>query len=121
MPSRLTFSATKLKRDELLLRNLRPYNKPGVYTPVGSPGVNEYIRSDYSVIDSPDALIDSDPFADKLYTNNVFGPLGGYNKDISGLINTQQTLSNQGPYTQNTTIYRSITIIFSIVSKKTIH
>ena len=65
MPSRLTFSATKLKRDELLLRNLRPYNKPGVYTPVGSPGVNEYIRSDYSVIDSPDALIDSDPFADK--------------------------------------------------------
>ena len=60
MPSRLTFSATKLKRDELLLRNLRPYNKPGVYTPVGSPGVNEYIRSDYSVIDSPDALIDSE-------------------------------------------------------------
>ena len=43
MPSRLTFSATKLKRDELLLINLRPYNKPGVYTPVGSPGVDEYI------------------------------------------------------------------------------
>jgi hypothetical protein len=117
MPSRLTFSATKLKRDELLLRNLRPYNKPGVYTPVGSPGVNEYIRSDYSVIDSPDALIDSDPFADKLYTNNVFGPLGGYNKDISGLINTQQTLSNQGPYTQ-TPPYTEALQLYSVSFQK---
>ena len=117
MPSRLTFSATKLKRDELLLRNLRPYNKPGVYTPVGSPGVNEYIRSDYSVIDSPDALIDADPYADTLYTNNVFGPLGGYNKDISGLINTQQTLSNQGPYTQ-TPPYTEALQLYSVSFQK---
>ena len=98
MPSQLSFSATKLLRDKLLTRNLTPYNKPGVYTSTSSPASGEFIQSDYAVIDSPDALIDSDPFADKLYVNNVFGPLGGYNKDINGLINTQQITSNQGPY-----------------------
>jgi hypothetical protein len=98
MPSQLTFSATKLLRDKLLTRNLTPYNKPGVYTSTSAPASGEFIQSDYAVIDSPDALIDSDPFADKLYVNNVFGPSGGYNKDINGLINTQQITSNQGPY-----------------------
>ena len=98
MPSKLSFNETQFIRNSLLVRNLKPYTKPGVYTPVGAPGVVEYNRSDYSVIDSPDALIDADPYADKLYTNNIFGPLGGYNKNINGLINTQQSISNQGPY-----------------------
>ena len=98
MPSQLSFSATKLLRDKLLTRNLTPYNKPGVYTSTSAPASGEFIQNDYAVIDSPDALIDSDPFADKLYVNNVFGPSGGFNKDINGLINTQQVTSNQGPY-----------------------
>lgn len=98
MPIQLTFSGSKFWRDSLLGRNLKPYTKPGVYTPKGGPAQGEYVRSDYSVVDSPDALIDADPFADSLYTNNVFGPRGGYNKNINGLINTKQSTSNQGPY-----------------------
>ena len=74
MPSKLTFIETQFVRNSLLVRNLKPYAKPGVYTPKGVSGVDEYIRSDYSVIDSSDALIDADPYADKLYTNNIFGP-----------------------------------------------
>ena len=98
MPSPLSFSATQLLRNKLLVRNLTPYTKPGVYTPTSSPAPGDLVQNDYAVIDSPDALIDNDPFADLLYTNNTFGPNGGYNKDINGLINTQQATSNQGPY-----------------------
>ena len=98
MPSPLSFSATQLLRNKLLVRNLTPYTKPGVYTPTSSPAPGDLVQNDYSVINSPDALIDTDPFADVLYTNNVYGPNGGYNKDINGLINTQQVTSNQGPY-----------------------
>ena len=98
MPSPLSFSATQLLRNKLLVRNLTPYTKPGVYTPTSSPAPGDLVQNDYSVIDSPDVLIDSSPFSDILYTNNVFGPNGGYEKDINGLINTQQVTSNQGPY-----------------------
>lgn len=98
MPSPLSFSATQLLRNKLLVRNLTPYTKPGVYTPTSSPAPGDLVQNDYAVIDSPDALIDNDPFADILYTNNIFGPNGGYNKNINGLINTQQVTSNQGPY-----------------------
>jgi hypothetical protein len=98
MPSPLSFSATQLLRNKLLVRNLTPYTKPGVYTPTSSPAPGDLIQNDYSVINSPDVLIDADPFADILYTNNVYGPNGGYNKNINGLINTQQATSNQGPY-----------------------
>lgn len=98
MPSQLSFSATRFLRDKLLTRNLTPYNKPGVYTSTSTPSTGDLILSDYAVIDSPDVLIDSSPFSDKLYVNNVYGPSGGYNKDINGLINVQQTTSNVGPY-----------------------
>jgi hypothetical protein len=98
MPSQLSFSATQLLRNKLLVRNLKPYTKPGVYTSTSSPAPGDLVQNDYSVIDSPDGLIDNDPFADLLYTNNIFGPNGGYNKNINGLINTQQAISNQGPY-----------------------
>jgi hypothetical protein len=46
MPSKLTFIETQFVRNSLLVRNLKPYAKPGVYTPVGVSGVDEYIRSD---------------------------------------------------------------------------
>ena len=98
MPSQLSFSATKLLRDKLLLRNLTPYTKPGVYTPTSKPAQGDLIQSDTSVIDSPDVLIDNSPFSDKLYTLNEYGPLGGYDKNIDGLINTVSNLPNQGPY-----------------------
>jgi len=98
MPSYLTLAATEFDRRRNLLRNLRPYRKPGVYTPVGSPGINEYAISDYAVVNSPDNLIDNSPFSDILYPKNKFGPNGGYDKDINGLVNTFQTKSNVGPY-----------------------
>ena len=98
MPSQLSFSATKLLRDKLLLRNLTPYTKPGVYSPTSKPAQGDLVQSDVPVVNSPDNLIDDSPFSDKLYPLNEFGPLGGYDKDIGGLINTYPGVPNQGPY-----------------------
>ena len=86
MPSQLSFSATQLLRNKLLVRNLKPYTKPGVYTSTSSPAPGDLVQNDYSVIDSPDGLIDNDPFADLLYTNNIFGPntLLVYSKSANG-------------------------------------
>jgi hypothetical protein len=98
MPSQLTFAATKFLRDKLLLRNLKPYTKPGVFVPTSQPATGSLIQSDFNVIDSPDVLIDANPFVNVLGTKNEFGPDGGYTLDINGLINTAQNLSNQGPY-----------------------
>ena len=98
MPSSLSFLATKAIREKLLLRNLKPYSKPGVFAPQSQPATGELIQSDYNVIDSPDILIDSNPYANVLGVKNEFGPLGGYNLDINGLISTAQNTPNQGPY-----------------------
>jgi hypothetical protein len=98
MPSQLTFAATKYLRDKLLLRNLKPYTKPGVFTPQSQPASGSLLQNDYNVIDSPDVLIDNNPYVKVLGTKNEFNPDGGYNLDISGLISTAQNLSNQGPY-----------------------
>ena len=66
MPSSLSFSATQLLRNKLLVRNLTPYTKPGIYTPKSSPAPGDLVLNDYAVIDSPDNLIDNDPFANLL-------------------------------------------------------
>lgn len=100
MPSSLSFTATKLLRDKLLARNLTPYSVPGVYTPTNNqPATGPLIQSDYNVINSPDALISANPFANNLAKNNEFSPFGGFDLDIDGLINELQPVSpNQGPY-----------------------
>jgi len=98
MPSRLTFDATSAVRNSLLTRNLKPYYKPGAFGYSVSNRPSQYEPSQYSVIDSPDQLIDLDPFADGLYLTNEFGPEGGYNKDITGLISVSQNPTNRGPY-----------------------
>jgi len=99
MPSQLTFAATKLLRDKLLLRNLVPYNIPGAFTPSSSPALGPLVQNDFSVVDSPNSLIGANPFANNLYKNNEFGPEGGYELDIDGLINQlQPVLPNRGPY-----------------------
>ena len=98
MPSPLSFSATLLLRNKLLVRNLKPYTKPGAFSSSYTPAPGDLVQNDYSVIDSPDALIDSDPYADKLYVTNVYGPNGGFDKNINGLINTSSPTSNKGPY-----------------------
>ena len=98
MPSQLSFAATKYIREKLLLRNLKPYQKPGAFTTNSQPGTGSLVLNDFSVIDSPDGLIDNNPYVKVLGTRNEFNPEGGYNLDISGLISTSQSLSNQGPY-----------------------
>ena len=98
MPSNLSFAATKAIREKLLLRNLKPYSKPGIFSPQSQPATGELIQNDYNVIDSPDVLIDANPFVNVLGVKNEFGPNGGYSLDIAGLISTAQNTPNQGPY-----------------------
>jgi hypothetical protein len=98
MPSQLSFAATKYLREKLLLRNLKPYNKVGSFVTSSQPANGDLILNDYNVVDSPDMLIDNNPYVKVLGTRNEFNPDGGYNLDIAGLITTYQGLSNQGPY-----------------------
>ena len=97
MPSQLTFDATEFLRNKLIVRNLPPYQKDGVFTPPPPPNTYEYQQSDSVVIDSPDSYIDSGIFANALYPINQFGPEGGFNTD--GITLTiAQNASNDGPY-----------------------
>ena len=98
MPSNLTFAATSVLRNSLIGRNLKPYTKPGVFVYSVSNSTNQYEPNQYSVVNSPDNLIDQSPFSDGLYLANEYGPDGGYNKDISGLINVSRTQTNKGQY-----------------------
>jgi hypothetical protein len=97
MPSSLTFDSTSSFRNKLMTKNLKPYTVPGAYTPPVGDRNYETVLSDYSVIDSPDEFISEDPFADRLYPLNAYGPEGGFLKiiDAGGLANTK---SNLGPY-----------------------
>jgi outer membrane protein OmpA-like peptidoglycan-associated protein len=98
MPSSLDFSSTEAFRNRCLTKNLSPYTVPGVYAPPPVTNiVQEIVQTESSVINSPDNLIANDPFADSLYPLNVYGPDGGYDKNINigGLTNTR---SNAGPY-----------------------
>ena len=97
MPLKLTFATTKTFRDELISKNLKPYSVPGAYTPPVGDRVYDTVLSTYSVIDSPDDFIAKDPFADKLYPLNAYGPEGGFPKfvDAGGLAGTK---TNLGPY-----------------------
>jgi hypothetical protein len=95
MPSPLDLVNSEAFRKKLIVKNLVPYAKsPNRPTP---PTNYEYIQSDGSVIDSPDALIDEPSFANKLYPLNEWGAEGGYRQvpDPNGLLNT---ISNQGEY-----------------------
>ena len=57
MPSSLSFAATKAIREKLLLRNLKPYSKPGVFAPQSQPATGELLQNDYNVLDSPNVLM----------------------------------------------------------------
>jgi hypothetical protein len=79
----------------LTKRNLQPYSKsPSKFTP---PINFEYSQSDYSVIDSPDQLIDEPSLANKLFPLNQYGNEGGYRQapDPTGILNSK---SNEGEY-----------------------
>ena len=95
MGSPLDFVNSEGFRQKLIPRNLAPYAKsPSPATP---PINFEVIQSNYSVVDSPDYLIDTPYFANSSYPLNKWGAEGGYHQapDVSGNLNT---LSNQGEY-----------------------
>jgi|694.fasta_scaffold00445_25 hypothetical protein len=95
MGSPLDYINTEGFRKKLITRNLVPYAKSP--TKVTPPTTYEVIQSDFSVVDSPDGLIDTTFYADKQYPLNRWGNDGGYQlvPDISGNLNT---VSNKGEY-----------------------
>jgi hypothetical protein len=95
MASPLDFVNSEGFRKKLIVRNLTPYAKaPNRPT---QPINTEYVQSDTSVQDSPDQLIDTPSFANKLYPLNQYGNEGGYEQvpDPGVLLNTK---SNEGEY-----------------------
>jgi len=96
MGSPLDYISSEGFRKKLITRNLVPYAKSP--TKVTPPTTYEVIQSDYSVVDSPDNLIDTPIYANqKMYPLNRWGNDGGYQlvPDVSGNLNTT---SNQGEY-----------------------
>ena len=96
--SPLSFASSSSFRDKLIAKNLAPYNVPGVYIPPGGPIVFEPGITDLNVVNSDDNLIAKDPYADKLYPLNTYGPDGGFQKGISYNGPLSSKNSNQGPY-----------------------
>ena len=93
--SPLDFPSTETFRNRLMVRNLAPYAKsPNRATP---PINFEIIQSNYSVIDSPDDLIDQPTFANRLYPLNQYGADGGY-EQVRDPNTLQNTNSNEGEY-----------------------
>jgi hypothetical protein len=96
MRSLLDFGNSEEFRKKLMLRNLVPYSKSPYYkTP---PFTYEVLPlNDYSVIDSPDYLIDTKVLADKAYVLNQYGRDGGYElvTDVGTLKNDK---TNYGEY-----------------------
>jgi hypothetical protein len=93
--SPLDFQSTNSFRQRLVTRNLAPYPKsPRRLSP---PYNFEIIQSNYSVIDSPDQLIDTPLLANTLFVLNQYGSTGGYRQTIdpNRLLNTN---SNEGEY-----------------------
>jgi hypothetical protein len=103
--SPLSFANTESFRNSLIKFNLEPYSKPsGNYT---SEPNYEYIQSNYSVVDSPDQLIDEPIFANTLYPLNQYGTEGGYEQvlDPTTLKNTKSNEGEYGPGQQDAKIF----------------
>ena len=95
MGSPLDFVNSDGFRKKLITKNLPAYEKsPKKYSP---PLNYEYRQSDLSVIDSPDGLIDTTVFSEKLYPLNQYGTEGGY-KIVGDVNRLNNTKSNEGEY-----------------------
>ena len=98
----LSFSASASFRNNLMGRNLPPYNVPGSYSPPsGDVNYEATPLSDSSVIDSPNDLIGTSVQANELYPLNEWGPEGGYNNVVSTDGPPLPVNSNQGEYGQD--------------------
>jgi hypothetical protein len=100
--STLSFNASSSFRNNLMGRNLQPYNVPGAYSPP-SGDVNYEVSplSDSPIIDSPNDLIGTTVQANQLYPLNEYGPEGGYSNIISTDGAPLPVDSNQGEYGQS--------------------
>jgi len=95
MGSPLDYISTEGFRKKLIAKNLVPYAKsPSPATP---PITFEVVQRDLTPVDSADFLIDTTFFADKQYTLNRWGNLGGYYQ-APALSNNLNTTANQGEY-----------------------
>ena len=101
--STLSFVSSSGFRNNLIVRNLRPYNVTGVYTPPSGPVTYETILTDSNVIDSPNDLVGNNPFAGQSYPLNEYGPNGGFNLTITYNRPPLPQQSNQGEYSPNDT------------------
>lgn len=101
--STLSFNSSSSFRNSLMNRNLRPYNITGVFTPPSGPINYETVLTDSEVIDSPNDLISRNPFANRLYPLNEYGPNGGFNLDITFNGPPLPQQSNSGEYDPNET------------------
>jgi hypothetical protein len=98
----LSFSASASFRNNLMGRNLPPYNVPGSYSPPsGDVNYEATPLSDSSVIDSPNDLIGTSVQANELYPLNEWGPEGGFNNIVSTDGPPLPVNSNQGEYGQD--------------------
>jgi len=98
----LSFSASASFRNNLMGRNLPPYNVPGAYSPPsGNVNYEATPLNDNSVIDSPNDLIGTTVQANELYSLNEYGPEGGYNNIISTDGAPLPVTPNQGEYGQD--------------------
>ena len=98
----LSFSASASFRNNLMGRNLPPYNVPGSYSPPsGDVNYEATPLSDSSVIDSPNDLIGTPVQANELYSLNEWGPEGGYSNIVSTDGPPLPVNPNQGEYGQD--------------------
>jgi hypothetical protein len=95
--NKLVIDATERLRI-LLAKNLPPYSINGQFTPNTSSYSLPITQSSFSVIDSPNQLINRPPFLGQLYRLNEFGPSGGYTRVIDIDYPNGQINSNQGIY-----------------------
>jgi hypothetical protein len=99
--SNLTLDITEQWRGVLLAKNLPPYLIQGEFTPNTSSYNQSITLSDFSVIDSPNQLINRPPYLTELYPLNQFGPFGGFNNRVT--LNYRQRNSNSGEYSPTDT------------------
>jgi outer membrane protein OmpA-like peptidoglycan-associated protein len=102
--SPLSFLNTSTFRDSLVVRNLQPYTIAGAFTPPVAEQNYEYNQNNFSVVDSPNGLIDDPPSNlippqfHGLYVLNEYGPQGGYGVTITQSQPLVQN-ANGGEYT----------------------
>jgi hypothetical protein len=104
--SNLTLDATKGIRNGLLAKNLPAYKIDGVFTPNTASYRQPITQSEYSIIDSPNNLINQSPFTSGLFILNNYSPNGGFLKKVtfSYPSDNQNLTPNQGEYNPNETV-----------------